>query len=58
MKFLESGIWDSYEFFLLGCIMFIPGSYHTFLAMMAFRQVPGYNYDEVAIFDEDFNKED
>ena len=39
--------------------MFIPGSYHTFLAMMAFRQIPGYNYDEVAIFEnENFNKDD
>ncbi len=57
LKYLEGGITASYEFFLLGLIMFIPGSYHTFIAMMACRRIPGYSFDEVAVFDEDFNKD-
>ena len=52
------GISGTYEFFLLGAIMFIPGSYHSFIAAMAFRGAEGYSFDEVAIFDEDFNKKD
>ena len=58
MKLMDAGISGSYEFFLLGSIMFIPGSYHSFLAFMACRRMPGYSFDEVAIFDEDFNKND
>ena len=57
-KFLEEGLSNSYEFFLLGAIMFIPGSYHTFLAFQAFRGIEGYTFDEVSVFDEDFNKRD
>ena len=55
-KLLEDGISGSYEFFLLGSIMFIPGSYHTFLAAMAWRGEPGYSFEDVAVFDDDFNK--
>lgn len=57
-KTIEEGIYQSYELFLLGSILFIPGSYHTFLAFMACRRVPGYSYNEVSVFDEDFDKED
>ena len=38
--------------------MFIPGSYHSFLALMAFRGEPGYSFEDVAVFDEDFNNRD
>ena len=38
--------------------MFIPGSYHSFLAFMAYRKVEGYSFEEVAVFDEDYNKDD
>ena len=55
-KLLEDGISGSYEFFLLGSIMCIPGSYHTFLAAMARRGEPGYSFEDVAVFDDDFNK--
>ena len=58
LKFAEAGISGSYEFFLLGGIMFIPGSYHSFLALMAARGVAGYSFDEVSIFDDDFNRKD
>ena len=57
-KFLEEGIANSYEFLLLGSILFIPGSYHSFIAWMAFRQIEGYTFDQVAVFDEDFNNLD
>ncbi len=57
-KFLEAGISGSYEFFLLGSILFIPGSYHTFIAFMACKKVPGYTFDQVSVFDEDFNNLD
>ena len=57
-KFMEVGFKESYELFLLGGILFIPGSYHTFVAFMAFRQVDGYTFDQVATFDEDFNNLD
>jgi hypothetical protein len=55
---VEEGIYNSYELLLLGSILFIPGSYHTFIAFMACRKVPGYTYEEVAVFDEDLNKDD
>ena len=54
---MEEGISGSYELFILGSILFIPGSYHTFIAMMACRRVPGYTFDEVATFETDFNKD-
>jgi hypothetical protein len=48
---MENGFKESYEFFILGSILFIPGSYHTFIAVMAYRQVEGYTFDEVSVFD-------
>lgn len=44
-KFLEEGLKESYELLILGGILFIPGSYHTFIAFMAFRMVEGYTFD-------------
>jgi hypothetical protein len=55
---MEKGIRESYEFFLLGSILFIPGSYHTFIAFMSFRQIEGYSFSDVSVFDEDFNNLD
>lgn len=55
---MDEGFYNAYEFFILGSILFIPGSYHTFIAFMACRKVEGYTFDEVAVFDEDYNKED
>ena len=57
-KTLEEGFYHSYELFILGAILFIPGSYHTFLALMACRKTPGYSYGDVAVFDEDYDKEE
>mmetsp|Transcript_23954 Transcript_23954/g.23623 ORF Transcript_23954/g.23623 Transcript_23954/m.23623 type:complete len:115 (+) Transcript_23954:11-355(+) len=47
-----------WEFFILGFILFIPGSYHTFIALMACRKVEGYTYDQVCVFDEDYGHDD
>ena len=58
LKTADEGISKSYEFFILGSILFIPGSYHTFIAFMACRRVDGYSFEDVAVFDEDYNKDD
>ena len=36
-KYIKEGLVNSYEILLLGSILFIPGSYHTFIALMAYR---------------------
>ena len=41
------------ERFVLGSILFIPGSYHSFLAVMALRGVTGYNYEHLTVFESD-----
>ena len=41
---LDVGIYESYEKFILGSILFIPGSYHTFIAIMALLGKEGYDY--------------
>ena len=57
---LEEGFSTSYEKLLLGLILFIPGSYHSFIACMALRGVQGYNYDNLTTFESDdfFNDDD
>ena len=56
----EVGLSTSYEKLLLGAILFIPGSYHSFIAFMALRKVPGYNYDNLTTFESEnfFNEDD
>ena len=50
---------ESYEKILLGLIMFIPGSYHSFLAFMACRKAEGWNYDDLTTFEsDDFHDKD
>ena len=44
---------EPYEKLLLGMILFIPGSYHTVLAIMACLRVDGYSYEDVATFESD-----
>lgn len=44
---------ESYEKMLLGMIMFIPGSYHTFMAIMACKGEEGYTYRELGTFEDD-----
>jgi hypothetical protein len=36
---------------LLGIIMFVPGAYHLRIAYYAYRQYPGYSFDDLPEFD-------
>ena len=36
---------------ILGLIMFIPGFYHVSIACLAFKQYPGYSFDDIIDFD-------
>ncbi len=55
---MDEGIYKSYELFILGSILFIPGSYHVFIALMACKRVPGYSYSDVAVFDDDYDNDE
>ena len=52
-KWSGSSLGESYEFILLGSIMFIPGSYHTFLLVQILRGVEGYDYELLDMFDQE-----
>ena len=41
------------EYFLLGGLLFIPGSYHTFLTIMTWLNREGYTYEDVSAFEDD-----
>eukprot|EP00039_Didymoeca_costata_P007484 m.100438 g.100438 ORF g.100438 m.100438 type:complete len:110 (+) comp13707_c1_seq1:121-450(+) len=32
---------------ILGALAFIPGSYHTYMAVQAWYEVPGWSYDDI-----------
>ena len=56
---LVSGIWVPAEYadrtipvLILGCIAFIPGSYHTYIAWASYRQYKGYSYSQIPSFDD------
>lgn len=36
---------------ILGIIMFLPGAYHVRIAYYAYRQYPGYSFDDIPEFD-------
>lgn len=36
---------------ILGALMFIPGAYHVRVALMAYRKVPGYSFDDIPEFE-------
>lgn len=38
---------EALPLFMLGALLFIPGSYHSFIFLMIFRKVPGYSYDMI-----------
>ena len=44
---------EPWEKIVLGAILFIPGSFHTFLAVQAIRGVPGWNYEHLTVFEND-----
>lgn len=36
---------------ILGALMFIPGAYHVRIAYYAYKEVPGYSFDDIPEFD-------
>ncbi|XP_051163751.1 transmembrane protein 230 isoform X3 [Leptopilina boulardi] len=36
---------------ILGALMFIPGAYHVRVAILAYRKVPGYSFDDIPEFE-------
>ena len=44
---------EAYEKIVLGCILFIPGSFHSFLAFQALRGVEGWDYEHLTVFEND-----
>uniref|UniRef100_A0AC35FXC4 Transmembrane protein 230 n=1 Tax=Panagrolaimus sp. PS1159 TaxID=55785 RepID=A0AC35FXC4_9BILA len=44
---------DDFQFpsLILGCIAFIPGSYHLWIAYHSYKKTPGYNFDDIPNFD-------
>ncbi|XP_050293864.1 transmembrane protein 230 [Anthonomus grandis grandis] len=36
---------------ILGIIMFIPGAYHVRIAYYAYKEVPGFSFDDIPEFD-------
>ena len=50
---------EAWEKIVLGLILFIPGSFHTFLAFQALRGIPGFDYEHLTVFENDkFFEED
>ena len=49
----EKGDTEAYEKLILGFILFIPGSFHTFLAVQALRGAEGYDYEHLTVFEND-----
>ncbi|CAG9326347.1 unnamed protein product [Blepharisma stoltei] len=39
-------------YWLLGALVFIPGSYHLFIFLQLMRETPGYSYDMLPDFDD------
>lgn len=37
---------------ILGCIAFLPGSYHTYIAWASYRQYEGYSYRQIPSYDD------
>ena len=42
-----------YEKLIIGIIFFIPGSYHTFLTIQAFRGIEGYTFEDLTAFEDE-----
>lgn len=37
---------------IIGAIMFVPGSYHVWIAFWAWRAAPGYSYADIPNYDD------
>ena len=56
---MEKPVSECLDKLILGLILFIPGSFHSFLACMALRGQPGYDYEHLTVFeDENFFDKD
>ena len=44
---------EVWEKLILGLILFIPGSFHTFLAFQALRGAEGWDYTDLTVFESD-----
>jgi len=50
----RQGVEKSYPLFIIGSLMFVPGSYHTLLAYQAWYKVPGWEFEDIpSIMDEE-----
>lgn len=55
----EGSFANCYEHFIMGSILFIPGSYHTVCAFMALRGYEGWDYENLTTFEsEQWHNED
>lgn len=44
--------WDrGWALLFLGCLVFLPGSYHVFIAIQAWRGVRGYSFSDIPGFE-------
>ena len=51
---LKSGtITHGYEKLIIGSILFVPGAYHTLLAVQALRGVSGWDYSNLTAFEDE-----
>ena len=59
IEWAESSFSDAYEKLILGSILFIPGVYHTVLAIQALRGIEGWGYENLTVFEnENFFNDD
>ena len=43
----RGGVWSAFPFTLMGCMTLIPGGYHLFIAVQAWRGVQGYEFSQI-----------
>ena len=50
-ELMTEGSSEAWEKIVLGLVLFIPGSFHSFLAVQALRGAPGYDYEHLTTFE-------
>ncbi|KAL1928146.1 hypothetical protein VTP01DRAFT_3062 [Rhizomucor pusillus] len=53
LGYITSEVWLSrgIPFLVIGCIMFIPGAYHLYIAYYAYYKYPGYDFSMIPDWD-------